>query len=427
MAAETPVVYLDNNGTTLMPASVQTAMWTWTNRGNPSAAYGSGREAQQMMRNFRDVLAAESRFDPEQFELLFTSGASESNCHILTSTARAFRSRLGITPRIVTSVAEHSSVLECCRTMVRLEEAEVVFLPVRTDPGAPGYGTVDPRLLAEALAGEAGARTCLVSIMAGNNETGCISAIYSLAREAYLAKVPFHTDAVQVYGKLGLRPDAHPDAPIDAFSVSFHKMGGPPGCGLLAIRKTFLRGFGLCPLICGAQNRGLRGGTENVAAIAASFRAYKIAMDGRAAKNERLRRLRTSLRRALAAGGDVVVSDLASTRAPREGELAVAVITPPGPAALPNTLMVAVTGRGFCNIKAQAALDRRGVLVGIGSTCHTGATAPSHVVTALDLPAPLRPGVLRLSLGDDSTSADIIQFGSVWREVLASGECYIKD
>lgn len=427
MAAETPIVYLDNNGTTLMPEPVQTAMWTWINRGNPSAAYDSGREAQRMMNNFRDFIAAEGRFRPDQFEILFTSGASESNCHILTSAARAFRSRLGVVPRVVTSAAEHSSILECCRTMESLGEAEVVVLPVRTTAGSPGYGTVDPRVLAEALEGDKGARTCIVSIMAGNNESGCISPVYNLAREAYRAGVPFHTDAVQVYGKLGLRPDAHSDAPIDAFSVSFHKMGGPLGCGLLAIRKTFLRGFGLCPLICGAQNRGLRGGTENVAAIAASFRAYKIAMGGRSAKNARLRELRAALREELSAGGAVPVSDLASTTMPDEGRLAAIVITPPGPAALPNTLMVSVVGRSFCNIKAQAALDRRGVLVGIGSTCHTGATAPSHVVTALDIPAPFRAGVLRLSLGDDSTPGDVARFGVVWREILSSGECFLAD
>lgn len=430
------IVYLDNNGTTLMSDAVWKTMGTWTNRGNPSAGYSSGREAHKMMRNFRQLIAAAGHFKEDEFETIFTSGGSESNSHILTSSVRAFRARTKMKPRVITSIAEHSSIIKCCRDMERLGEADVVFLPVRNDASAPTYGTVDPADLEAALSsGADAARTCLVSIMAANNETGAVNPILDLARRSYAAKVPFHTDAVQLFGKSPIRPDHVKDAPIDAFSVSFHKLEGPLGCGLLVVRKTFLEGYGLCPLICGAQNDGRRGGTENLPAIAASFRAYRIAMTDRGAKNARLRRLREMAFASLAAADDVAsAGGLAEYMTDGLGPLGegrrIVLVRIRGEGGedrvLPNTLLIAGGNENFCNLLAQKALDRRGILVGIGSTCNAaGAAEPSHVIKALDVPEELRAGVLRISLGDSTTESEIRQLGRAWADMLKSGECFL--
>ncbi len=446
MAAES-IAYLDNNGTTMVSPEALASMWEWTNRGNPSARYPSAAESRRMMRKFRTLVAEVGRFDPKKFEIIFTSGGSESNCHILTSSVRAYRNKTGAIPRVITSTVEHSSIIKCCRNMKELGEAEIVFLPVRADPTLPSFGTVDPADLEAALTEEEGHRTCLVSIMAANNETGAINPVNDLAARAFAAGVPFHTDAVQIYGKSPIYPDGADGRgpPIDAISASFHKLEGPPGCGLLIIRKSFLLGYGLGPLVCGAQNDGHRGGTENIPAIAGSFRAYKEAMVARAAKNARLASLTARAFLALGASrwvrsvgyladfdsGRVVFPDGAAKTDPASilwirGPEPVGADGRPRPAPiLPNTLLLAVLHPLFCNLKAQDALGRRGVYVGIGSTCNTaGSAEPSHVVKALAIPDDFRPGILRISLGDSTTEADLKKLAAGWDAVFDAGECF---
>jgi cysteine desulfurase len=436
------VTYLDNNGTTMASPAALEAMWEWMNRGNPSARYPSAVEAKRMMEKFRAYVAERCEFSLKEFQVVFTSGGSESNCQILLSTVRAYRSRTGVKPRVVTSEVEHSSVMKCCKTLSDMDEADICYLPVAKDPAKPNYGTVSPADLERELAGEDGARTCLVSIMAANNETGAINPINDLALRAYEAKVPFHTDAVQIFGKTPIYPNGlrGEGPPIDAISVSFHKLEGPTGCGLLIVRKSLVEGYGLCPLICGAQNGGFRGGTENVPAIAASFRAYKEAMDGRRAKNAELVRLTN---KAFAALSKTRATPLSGTLAdfledrvpydPRAGPGSPAGIvwirggSPGGgkPAMLPNTLLVAVVHPLFCNLKAQDALGKRDVYVGIGSTCNTdGAAEPSHVVKALGIPDELRPGILRISFGDGSKDSDVAALVAAWEDMFRTGDCF---
>ena len=442
------VAYLDNNGTTMMSGEAVDAALLWTNRGNPSAGYPAAAEARRMMAAFRDYVAEVGQFRPDDYEVLFTSGGSEANAHILTGCVRAFRAQTGLVPRIVTSQIEHASILETCREMERLGEAEVVYLAPETDPREATFGMVSPASLAAALA-EKTDRTCLVSVMAANNETGAINDVYGLAEVAAKAKVPFHTDAVQMFGKGPVRPDAVAAAPIDAFSASFHKLEGPLGCGLLVVRRSFLKGYAIPPLVGGAQNGGYRGGTENLAAIGGSYTAYRTAMTGRSAKNAHLREMTEAvwdgLRRAKgveAAGslaayvrgdlrptrGAVLVRILGEARGSVAGGAGRATTSVAVGKALPNTLLVAVVlpSDDFCNIRAQRALGRRGVYVGIGSTCHSAASGHkeiSHVVTALDLPKELRPGILRFSVGDGTKKREVQLLRKTWEAVLASGEC----
>ena len=422
--------YLDNNATTLAPPEVLAAMTRWANRGDPSAAHAGAREARAMMDTFRREIAAACGFELEggdAYDVVFTSGASESNSQVITGAVRAYAAATGRLPHLITGAAEHPSVLLCAERLAREKACQLTVLPVGRR--GPGYGAVASADLDAALR----PNTCLVSITAACGETGALSDLRELASLAHRARVPFHTDAAQAFGRAALRPA---ELGIDAFSVSFHKLHAPPGVGALVLRRRFAAGYDLAPLICGLQNGGARGGGENLPGIAAALVAFRQAVDGRAAKTARARRLRDALRAALAAhlpcfAADAHPADALPSLdgvappgpAPRGTEAAQAAIRaaaaggPPAlfwlaPAddsrALPNTLRLAVRRPGFSARAALAALERRGVVVGLGSDALA--------------PAPLRGAVLRVSLSDHTTSEDVKKFVHAFLEVILSGE-----
>jgi cysteine desulfurase len=448
------VVYLDNNATTMMTGPVIDALHAWCNRGNPSAEYASGRASRQMMDAFRTQIAVECGFEldgPRGYAVVFTSGASESNCHIVTSAVRSYAAKTGRLPHVVTSAAEHWSLLACCRRLAAEQLCQLTVLPVGR--AGPGLGAVDPPALAAALR----PNTCLVSIMAANDETGVLSNLREMARATRRAGVPFHTDAVQLFGRSAVRPAA---LGVDAFSASFHKLGGPPGVGLLVLRRALIEGYGLSPHICGSQNGGLRGGTENLPGIGASFAAFRIAMADRAEKTARVLRTRNALKAALATRVPCFYLDDHPADPPPSIDGG---ITPPGPAphdgaaaarraiargaaagtpvvfwvapaderlVLPNTLLLAVRRPGFCNRAARAALEARGVIVGLGAACGAAAhrgDGVAGVVAAMGVPAALRAGVLRVSLSDATTVDDIKTFAVHFLAVVASDACLSAD
>ncbi|NBQ44027.1 MAG: aminotransferase class V-fold PLP-dependent enzyme, partial [Mycobacteriaceae bacterium] len=199
------VVYLDNNATTLMPGKVIDALNAWCNRGNPSSEYASAREARQMMDAFRQQVAVECGFEldgPNAYAVVFTSGASESNCHIVTSAVRSYAAKTGRLPHVITSAAEHKSLLACCERLASERLCQLTILPVGR--AGPGLGAVDPAAVAAALR----PNTCLVSIMAANNETGVLSNLREISKAVRKARVPLHSDAVQLFGKSAVRPVA---------------------------------------------------------------------------------------------------------------------------------------------------------------------------------------------------------------------------
>lgn len=456
---ETSLVYLDNNGTTIMPPDVVDAVVRWMNRGDPSAEYASAREARRLMDRFRQHLATEGGFDletPQGYTLIFTGGGSEGNAHILTAAARAYAARTKKLPHVITSAAEHKSVLACCLRLARDRMIQLTVLPVRkVGPGSGGLaGTVDPEELRRALR----ANTCLVSIMAANHETGAINDVRALGAIAHAERIPFHSDTVQLFGKSAIRPG---ELNLDAFTVAFHKLHGPPGVGLLGLRNDLVEGYGLGALVAGDQNGGLRGGVENLPGIAGSFAATKLAMTDRGQKNRQVRRLRDGIRAALGRRLLAVhvdeycearprVSDRnpatpKSSRvrgAPRtergaalarrlddaaDRDLPVVVwLGPSDPAkVLPNTILLAVLrspprrSGGFCARKMRAALEAAGVIV---SVCGSADGGPSHVLEAMDVPPELWPGAIRVSLSDETTAAEAATFVARFAEAAASAE-----
>jgi cysteine desulfurase len=451
-ADETPLVYADANATTMMPQTVIDAINLWFNRGNPSAEYAAAKDAKKMMAAFRRLIAAECGFElegPDAYAVIYTSGASESNCFIATSAARSYAALTGKLPHIITSSTEHKSLLACCQRMAKERMIMLTVLPV--GGAGPSLGRVDPNALRRAIR----PNTCLVSIMAANNETGVINDIKALGAVCRDTRIPFHTDAVQLFGKAPFRPLA---SNVAAFSASFHKLHGPPGVGLLVLRKSLIEGYDLCPQICGSQNDGMRGGTENLPGIAGSFAAFKLTTTDLADKMRRVKAIREAVKAAIGRNlpvfyladhpGDAAPSPdggitpgaagLAGTAEARRaiaaaeagGKPAVFWIAPTptedGAQVLPNTILLSVRRPHFCNKAARAALEAKGVICSVGSACNTKealAGTASSVVHAMGVPAALHPGVLRISFNDDVTTTDAQKLVGAFLRVVTSKDC----
>lgn len=384
-------LYADNAATTpLSPRALEAMMPYLTSAfGNPSGIHRIAREAALALDDARARVAHElGAAHPS--EIYFTSGGSESDTWVLRGAVQRFRDRYGADApaSIVTSVIEHHAILHTCEALER-EGVSVTYLPV------DALGHVRPSDLEDALcraAEENRARgidappAALVSIMLANNEVGTIQDVYELARVAHAHHVPFHTDAVQAVGHI---PVDVAELGVDALSLSGHKFHGPRGVGALYLRE----GFSIPPLIRGgAQERGERAGTENVAGIVGLAAALEEACRDLRAKMERLGALRDELvGRILGATTDVRLT----------GD--------PDPARrLPG--IASFICQDVDGELLVVLLDRAGVAAATGSACSTGETGPSHVITALGISDPRwTHGSLRLSLADDATEADIAE------------------
>jgi cysteine desulfurase len=354
--------YLDWNATAPLRPEAAAAMSAALARcGNPSSVHRWGRAGRQMVEHAREAVAALlGGVDPSN--VVFVSGGTEANHLALLGAGRR---------RVLVSAVEHDSV----RHAVPGSET----IPVDCD----GVVALDglERLLATDT------RPALVSVMFANNETGVIQPVAGIAAIARKYRALFHCDAVQAAGKFAL--DAS-EIGADLFTLSAHKLGGPPGVGALVVTG----GLDLVPLFHGGgQERGRRAGTENLPGIA-GFAAAAAASTERIAIYDRVRALRDELEASIAAvAPDAVV---VGATAPR----------------LPNTSAIAMPG-----VAAETqviALDLDGVMVSAGAACSSGKVGPSHVLAAMGVGSDLAGSAIRVSLGWSSSEADIAHFLRAW-------------
>ncbi len=360
-------IYLDHAATTPMRSEVREAMEPFlTERfGNPNSVHARGREARIALEEARERVASALGARPD--EIVFTGGGTDADNLAVLGRSRADR-RNGGSGAVVCSAIEHSAVLESGRAAAE-EGTPLCVLGVDAD------GQVDPSALTEALAEPAS----VVSIMWGNNEIGSLQPISVLASISRDAGVPFHTDAVQAFGKVRVRVD---ETAVDLLSVSAHKIGGPKGVGALFARD----GVELVPVVHGGgQERGLRAGTQDVAGAVGLGVAAELAAAEQERENARLARLRDRLEAELRA---------------RVPELQVN----GGPERLPHILSLALLGTDPEPL--LLSLDLEGIAASTGSACHSGAASPSHVLLAIGRPAQGEAWI-RFSLGLASTDADI--------------------
>jgi cysteine desulfurase len=364
-------VYLDNQATTPCDSRVLQAMLPWfcEQFGNPhSAEHAMGRQAEAAVEQARAQVAALIGADPR--ELVFTSGATESNNIAIKGAARHAAAAGETRRRVVTVATEHKCVLESVADL-RAEGFEPVVLAVRPD------GLLDPAVLAEALA----VPTLLVSVMAVNNETGVVQDLAGLAAMARSAGALFHTDAAQGVGKIPLDVAA---MGIDLMSISGHKIYGPKGVGALYVRRR--PRVRLAPLFSGGgQERGLRSGTLPAPLIVGLGEATRLAQAEMAAEAPRLAALRDRLAERLAAMVPGLVVN-GSRTARIAGNLNLTF-----PVATAAALMAAVPE----------------LCVSTGSACSSAEIEPSYVLRALGLSDAAAGRTLRIGIGRFTSPADI--------------------
>ncbi len=364
-------IYLDNQATTPCDPRVVAAMLPYFSEafGNPhSVEHALGREAEAAVARARAEVAALIGATPR--EIVFTSGATESNNLAIKGAARFAARMENPRRRLITLATEHKCVLQATADLAE-EGFEPVFLPVRPD------GRLDPEALRMALA----TPTLLVSVMAANNETGVLQDITALAALAHQAGALFHTDAAQAVGKIPIDVTAQG---IDLLSISGHKLYGPKGVGALYVRhRPRVR---LAPLISGGgQERGLRSGTLPAPLIVGFGAACRIAGAEMAAEAARLAGLRERL---LARLGDAIPG--ISVNGSREHRLA-GNLNLAFPAARAETLLA----------------DLPDLCLSTGSACSSAAVEPSYVLGAMGVPAEVAARSLRIGIGRFTSAAEI--------------------
>lgn len=360
-------IYLDHAATTPVSSRVLEAMLPFFCEcwGNASAVYATGREARKAVENARKQTAQAIGAQPQ--EILFTSGGTESDNLAIRGAANALRHK---GRHIITTAIEHHAVLNTCKTLEK-EGFEVTYL--QPDP----TGRIAPESLVPALRED----TILVSVMTANNEIGTLQPIRELAETAKAHGALFHTDAVQAVGAVPVDVE---ETGVDLLSLSAHKFYGPKGAGALYVR----RGTRLDPVLTGGkQERGLRGGTENVPAVVGLGAAIGEAAANLGKNAEMTAALRDELeRRILSRMKGVRVNGLTGGRLPNNSSLT------------------------FENVDGEALLlrlDLAGVAASAGSACTSGSLESSHVLHAIGLSEAEARGTLRLTVGTDNTREEI--------------------
>lgn len=343
--------------------------------GNPSSVYRLGREAAALIAQARTEVAAAIHASPS--EVVFTSGASEGNNHVLRMvTARAPASRR----RLVTTAAEHSSVRSVAEEL-EAEGISVTWLPLDR------YGRVRP----EALAASLDDTVCLVSCMLANNELGTVNPVRELAALAHRSGIPFHSDCVQALGKIPV--DVH-DLGVDYATFSAHKLFGPKGVGVLYVRD----GATLHPFISGGhQEQERRAGTESTHNIAGCGAAFSRAQQ-------------------LLAKVPIVTARRDALLARLRAEKPDLIENSPAEGVVPNTLNLRFPG--VKNAELLAFLDLHGVSVSAGSVCSAQGGKPSHVLTAIGLTDEEAQESLRLSLSSEISDRDIAYVADLFGRFL---------
>jgi len=368
-------IYLDNNATTPVDERVLDAMLPFFREhfGNASSStHLYGWEAEAAVRQSRETLAAAIHAEPE--EIIFTSGATESNNLAIKGVAESYLSK---GRHIITVATEHEAVLDPCKYLETLG-FDITRLPVQPD------GFVDLHGLEKAIRSD----TILVSVMAANNEIGVLQPLGAIGEICHRLGALFHTDAAQAIAKIPLDVNA---MHIDLMSMTAHKIYGPKGMGALYVRRRNPR-VQLAPqLHGGSQERGMRSGTVYVPQIVGFAKAVELGLAEQEREAERLGSLRDRLWHLLQPCGDIYLNGHPTQR-------------------LPGNLNISVGG-----VDGQALLLglQPHLAISSGSACSSAKNSPSHVLRALGRSDDLAFASLRFGLGRFTTDEEIAQVGAI--------------
>jgi len=371
-------IYMDYAATTPVHPEVLAVMQPYFTEvfGNASSIHWFGNEAKKALDKSRSIIAAFIGAAPE--EIIFTAGGTESDNFALKGVAEAFRATRN---HIITSRIEHHAVLESCHFLEK-QGFSVTYLPVDS------YGRVDPGEVKKAIT----PHTCLVSVMQASNEVGTLQPISEIGRITREAGVLLHCDAVQSFGHIPVNVD---ELNVDLLSVSGHKLYGPKGTGFLYVRQgtriaAFIHG--------GGQEDGRRGGTYNIPGIVGLGKAVEIA--GREMTEEAGR---------LSVYRDRIIAALT-------GSLDMVKLNGHPVQRLPNNINVSIA-----YVEGEAtlmSLDLAGIAASTGSACSSESSEPSHVLSAMCVPAEEARCSMRFTLGKWNSEEDVDYLIKILPEIV---------
>ena len=377
------MIYADNAATTQMSrAAIDAMVFHMENIwGNPSSLYEFGQKAQEAITSARAKVAKCINAAPN--EIYFTSGGSEADNQAIISAAKVGAKKNK--KHIISTAFEHHAVLHTLEKLER-EGFEIELLDVHEN-GIVTVAQVEKSIRPD---------TCLVTIMFANNEIGTIQPIEEIGKICRAKKIPFHTDAVQAAGHIPIDVQKQN---IDALSISAHKFHGAKGVGVLYARKN----FPLSNLIeGGAQEKGKRGGTENVPAIMAMAAAFEESCANMAENTKKLLAIRNKIIDGLNKIPYSILNGDAEKRLP--GNV--------------NFCFEGIEGESLLLL-----LDDRGICASSGSACTSGSLDPSHVLLAIGRPHEIAHGSLRLSFSEYNSESEVEKIVTAVSEIVE----YLRD
>jgi cysteine desulfurase len=401
------MIYFDNNGTTFMGKDAIKHMTGLINIGNPSSCPKAKKVLKEAKEKVKELLCAPN------YNIIFTSGATESNCMMIRMVAEKFTC-----PHIIISSIEHSSVMDLIKIMTKKNQISATLISPASN------GIIDPMEVNKAIK----SNTKLVCIMYANNELGSINDIRTIGKICVERSVPFFTDATQYLGKFPIYPNK---MQIDAFSFSFHKCHGPVGCGMLVIHKNFVEQYKFEAIIAGEQNHHLRGGTENVSSIATSVYCLEKMLEDRPIKNAYLWSLVEYLRIRLSEIAPMMwlqdfnllthgKSPKIVLLGPKENYLRLpntqmfAYYEPPS-VIVPADTNIPVVAK-FCNLRFKKYMKKRNIFISTGSACIKNAS--SYVVKQITQIPEIRRGSIRVSFAHYNTKKEIDTFINEFKQFI---------
>lgn len=425
--ARREIVYFDNNATTLMCMPAIKAHDSWISSYNISTDSKVAKPGRDMVAQVSADILKHHRVSSLTHTIIFTSGGSESNCFAIKACVSSFlmgikNANSTFLPHLITSKLEHDSILKCVDTLVKAGSLEVSYVQCN----------IDGSVLASDIEKLIRPTTCLITIQTANNEIPVLNNVAEIAAMARKHNIPYHTDAVQSYGKLITTLN---DNKISALSASAHKFYGPKGVGILIIDNNLVEGYRVVAEISGTQQQGLRGGTINVAGIASCGAALKYTFMNRGSKNNALTAMRNKLVDGMVGPGAqfkrgyykdylAIESDgKGESKRRQPGPLEIVFLGPEKGLVVPGVVLMSVAkniGKPFCNVDLKKDLERNNFIVSIGSACLTDNPKASHVLDAIGAPAVIKKGVIRVSFGDTNKLEEVNSFIKVLTQCIVS-------
>lgn len=395
------IIYLDGNGTTFQSKSSVEETTKWMKLcSNPSTNNKLSLPSKKIIENGKKYILQHCGVSDVLYSVSFTSCGSESNIFMIKSIASYYRYKYRKIPHIISSNIEHSSIMDCLNNMIVMKEVEVSWISPMSN-SIINLNDIEKQIKKN---------TCLITIMGANNETGAINDIQNIGKIAKKYNIPFHTDYVQLFGKHKLDLS---NQLITSLSVSFHKLYGPLGIGLLIIHKKIIDMYNLC----GMKNtmdplRGIKMGTPAVPLIAGAIVAMKDNFIRRNLKDHHLLQLRMRFFTLIKAYYPIIYYDEYLSKKIKLPSVSIIIFGPHMEETskyMHNTILlsIATSKVQFCNVKLKKYLEIHNVIVSIGSACHTHSKNASHVIMNLKVPPMIRRGILRISFVDTTTDTEI--------------------